>query len=180
MQYLIWFMVNSFLRPSDVKTLKHRNIEIVKGEHSYLRISTDTSKTVNRPVVSMEVAVSIYQDLVNEHKKHTKMVDKEDYVFFPEIANEKDRWKAMDCMGRQFDYILQTAKLKKSPTGEERTLYSLRHTAIMFRLMMGDKIDLLTLARNARTSVEMIERFYARHLNAEMNIDKIQSMRVKR
>ena len=36
---------------------------------------------------------------------------------------------------------------------------------------------LLTLARNARTSVEMIDRFYAKHLLAEMNIEKLQSHR---
>ena len=84
----------------------------------------------------------------------------------------------MDRMGRQFDYIVRAAGLKTSPTGEERTLYSLRHTAIMFRLTMGD-LDLLTLARNARTSVEMIERFYANHLTPEMNVAKIHSMRSK-
>jgi hypothetical protein len=37
--------------------------------------------------------------------------------------------------------------------------------------------DLLTLARNARTSVEMIERFYASQLTPEMNIALLQSRR---
>jgi integrase len=134
---------------------------------------------VNRPVVTMENAVSIYETLIEDHKKHGKPGGKEDFVFFPEITKDQDRWKAMDRMGRQFDYIVKAAGLKKSPNGEERTIYSLRHTAIMFRLTKGENIDLLTLARNARTSVEMIERFYARHLNAEMNIEKIHSMRNK-
>jgi len=177
-QFLIWFMVNTFLRPSDVKLLKHRNIEIVKGDHSFLRIFTDSSKTTNRPVVSMPQAVTVYEGLIENHRASGKPIKKEDYLFFPEISEEKDRWKAMDRMGRQFDYIVKAANLKTSPTGEDRTLYSLRHTAIMFRLTMGD-LDLLTLARNARTSVEMIERFYANHLTPEMNVAKIQSMRVK-
>jgi ribosomal protein L31E len=47
----------------------------------------------------------------------------------------------------------------------------------MFRLIKGKDMCLLTLARNARTSVEMIDRFYAKHLTAEMNIDVLQSMR---
>lgn len=179
MLYLIWFLMASFLRPSDVKMLRHRNIQIVKDNANYLRIITDQSKTVNRPVVTMENAVGIYERLVAEHKKNNRAVGPEDFLFFPEIP-EKDRWKAMDRMGRQFDYILKMAGLKKTPNGEERTLYSLRHTAIMFRLTKGENIDLLTLARNARTSVEMIERFYARHLNAEMNIHKIQSMRPRK
>lgn len=179
MVHVIWFMTASFLRPSDMKMLRHRNIQIVREPALYLRITTDTSKTVNRPVVTMENAVSIYEALLEDHKRHEKSVGPEDFVFFPEIKEVKERWRAMDQMGRQFDHIVKAAGLKKSPSGEERTIYSLRHTAIMFRLTKGENIDLLTLARNARTSVEMIERFYARHLNAEMNIDKIQSMRTK-
>lgn len=35
------------------------------------------------------------------------------------------------------------------------------HTAITFRLLNGGDLDLITLARNCRTSVEMIDRFYA-------------------
>jgi len=80
-------------------------------------------------------------------------------------------------MRRQFDAALEKADLKNAASGAPRTLYSLRHTAIMFRLTLGDQIDLLTLARNARTSVEMIERFYAKPLQAEMNVGKLQSMR---
>jgi hypothetical protein len=53
----------------------------------------------------------------------------------------------------------------------------LRHTAITYRLLYGKGIDLLTLARNARTSVEMIERFYASQLTPEMNIGLLQSRR---
>ena len=56
-------------------------------------------------------------------------------------------------------------------------MYSLRHTAIMFRLTNSQGLDLLTLARGARTSVEMIDRFYAKHLTAEMNVALIQSQR---
>ncbi len=47
----------------------------------------------------------------------------------------------------------------------------------MFRLLYGKGIDLLTLARNARTSVQMIEEFYASQLTAEMNIGLLQSRR---
>ena len=102
---------------------------------------------------------------------------KDDFVFLPHISN---RDRAMKIMSSQFNEVLKYADLKNSSSGEPRTLYSLRHTAIMFRLTKGDHIDLLTLARNARTSVDMIERFYAKPLSAEMNVDKLQSMRSKR
>ena len=67
--------------------------------------------------------------------------------------------------------------LGEGPSGEERSLYSLRHTAIMYRLMFGDGINTLALARNARTSVEMIEKHYASTLAAEMNVALLHSKR---
>jgi hypothetical protein len=100
MLHLIWSMVNTFLRPSDVKLLQHRNIEIVNGDHSILRIFADTSKTTNRPIISMPAAVRVHQDLVKEHSNAGKSVGKENYIFFPEISIENDRWKAVDRIGR--------------------------------------------------------------------------------
>jgi hypothetical protein len=122
----------------------------------------------------MQDAVGIYNDLVKFQKNMNRGIKKEDFVFFPHLQN---REFALQTIRRQFDHILDIADLKNTPTGEPRTLYSCRHSAIMFRLTMGESIDLLTLARNARTSVSMIERFYAKPLQGEMNIDKIQSMR---
>jgi hypothetical protein len=43
--------------------------------------------------------------------------------------------------------------------------------------MFGRAVDTLTLARNARTSPEMIDRFYAAPLQGEMNIGELQSKR---
>ena len=176
MRLLITFMVNSFLRPSDIKNLKHRNIQVIEKEHKYLRIQTDESKTVNTPIVTMENCVGIYKDLIEHQRQNNRSVTKDDYVFFPHLLN---RDFSLQTMRRQFDYILDKCDLKKTPNGEPRTLYSLRHTSIMFRLTMGESIDLLTLSRNCRTSVSMIERFYGKPLEGEMNVGKIQSSRFK-
>jgi len=43
------------------------------------------------------------------------------------------------------------------------------------RLLYGEELDSLTLART--TSPKMIDRFYARHLSAEMNIGLLQIKR---
>jgi hypothetical protein len=175
MRFLITFMVNTFLRPNDIKLLRHRNIQVVKdGSYTFLSIHTDKSKTVNTPVVSMEYGVGIYKDLLEFHEAIGNPFTANDYLFFPKLKN---RDYAMQTMRRQFDCILDEAGLKISAGGERRTLYSLRHTAIMFRLTKGDDIDLLTLARNCRTSVSMLERFYAKPLMPQMNVKKIQSMR---
>jgi hypothetical protein len=187
---LITFMVNTFLRPSDLKELRHRNIQVVNSDHRYLRIQPETSKTENSPIVTMEAAVGIYEDLIEHQKSEKRGYKKDDFVFFPHLRGEESKKKsakngtnrdfALQTIRRQFELILERADLKISPSGEPRTLYSLRHTAIMFRLTLGDKIDSLTLAKNARTSVEMLERFYARHLQPEMNVGKLQSTKAKK
>jgi hypothetical protein len=46
---------------------------------------------------------------------------------------------------------------------------SLRATAISFRVLKGD--DLWLIARNAGTSITMIDTFYARRLSAELGRD---------
>ena len=89
----------------------------------------------------------------------------------------EDRDAAGVVLSQNFNKILVATDLKKGELGQERSLYSLRHTAIMFRLLYGKGIDLLTLARNARTSVQMIEEFYASNLTAEMNIGLLHSKR---
>jgi len=126
-----------------------------------------------QPIVSMVGAIEVYESIVRRQKQQG-YAKPDDYVFQPQNSN---RDYAMQQLYRQFDHLLKITNLKKDALGESRTLYSLRHTAIMFRLTESQGLDLLSLARNARTSVEMIDRFYAKHLTAEMNVDLIQSSR---
>lgn len=91
---------------------------------------------------------------------------------------EKDRNYALAVLGFWFKWVMREAGIATEDTWERpRTLYCLRHTAIMFRLLYGQGIDMLSLARNARTSVQMIERFYASALDGEMNVAMLQSRR---
>ena len=78
----------------------------------------------------------------------------------------------------QFDALLTNLGLAKGLKGEKRTIYSLRHTCIMYRLLYGEHIDVIDVcARNARTSQEMIDRFYASQLTGEDNVGMLQSRR---
>jgi integrase len=174
LRWFMAFMINTFLRPSDAKNLRHRNIEIVRqGETRYLRITTESSKTVNSPIISMPSAVPIYVNLIN-HQKAKGFGNSDHFIFLPKYNN---RNVALQHLRLQFQEVLRRTGLERGRTGEMRTLYSLRHSAIMFRLLTGKSMDLLTLARNCRTSVEMIDRFYAKHLTAEMNLDILHSKR---
>jgi integrase len=173
MNWLIRFMVYTFLRPGDIRQLKNKHIEIISGKFNYLRLTPPEIKRHKAPTVSLPQAVNIYKTVLKHHTAQG-FGGPEDYVFFPE---EKNRLRALNTIGWLFNWIMNSLGLKAGPHGADRSFYSLRHTAITFRLIFGGNIDLLTLARNARTSVEMIEKFYASTLSAEMNIQLLHSKR---
>ena len=174
LQYLIVFMVNSFIRPSDLKNMKHEHVTIVRGEHVYLRLNLPESKKHDKPIVTMRPAVRAYERLL-ERDKARGYGKPEDYVFMPELW---DRLVMIMRYGYQLQRVQEVAGVGVNKSnGMKRTLYSLRHTAITLRLLYGGNIDLLTLARNARTSVDMIETYYSSNLTAEMNIGLLQGKR---
>src|SRR5208337_4782316 len=76
-----------------------------------------------------------------------------------------------------FNAVLDRANLKRDRDGKPRTAYSLRHTYICMRLMEG--ADIYQIAKNCRTSVEMIEKFYAAHLKHTLDAAAINVMKPK-
>jgi integrase len=173
MNWLIRFMVYTFVRPGDIRQIQNKHIEIIRGTYLYLRLNLPEVKRHKAATVSLPPAVRIYSALL-DYQRARGYGRPDDFVFFPEVTNRR---AVLDIAGWCFNWILQDLGLKAGPHGTDRSLYSLRHTAITFRLIYGGNIDLLTLARNARTSVEMIEKFYASTLSAEMNIALIHGKR---
>ena len=175
MTYLIQFMMNTFIRPTDLKYLKHRNIVVEKifddaQKRDCLAIYYEHGKTKTRRITySLESAVGIYQKLVNFYKDNNEDIKSDDYVFFPNIKN---RDFALRTIQRLFNELLNNTKLKKSNLNENHSLYSLRHTSISLRIYDG--VDINTIARNANTSVDMINRFYASHILNKMSAKEIQ------
>ncbi|MEY3791428.1 MAG: hypothetical protein RLZ09_2264 [Pseudomonadota bacterium] len=173
---IVWairFMVNGFMRPSDIFHIKHKHVEIVRREYEYLRLTLPETKRHKNQIVTLRPAVKVYERL-KAHMAKNDLAGPNDYLFLPTI---KDRAIAGRLISQHFNKVLNAAGMKQGSLGQQRSLYSLRHTSIMFRLLYGNGIDLLTLARNARTSVQMIEKFYASNLTSEMNIGLIQSRR---
>ncbi|WP_454632650.1 hypothetical protein [Bradyrhizobium cenepequi] len=78
---------------------------------------------------------------------------------------------------KQFNALLEKSELKLDRDGKARTAYSLRHTYICMRLMEG--ADVYQIAKNCRTSVEMIEKFYAAHIKNMLDASAINVMRPK-
>jgi len=77
-----------------------------------------------------------------------------------------------------FKTILDEEKLRIDREGQPRTAYSLRHTYICLRLMEG--ADIYQIAKNCRTSVEMIEKYYASHIKTSLDAAAINVMRPKK
>ncbi len=174
MAWVIRFMVNSFVRPGDLRQLKHKHVQVVRGERVYLRLTSPETKGHDTPIVTLYPAVNVYEAAL-AHSRSLGLGGPEDYVFLPA---ETDRNYALAVLGFWFKWVMREAGVTpEDALGRVRTLYCLRHTAIMFRLLFGRGIDMLTLARNARTSVQMIERFYASALDGEMNVAMLQSRR---
>jgi integrase len=171
--WLIRWMVNTFVRPSDIKLMKHKHIEVVRSKHVYLRMNLPETKRHSQPIVSLRPAVRVYECLLAYRREHGHG-EPDDYIFMPHLKN---REHALAVLNFFFHWVLEKAGLSKGPLGQSRTLYCLRHTAITLRLLYGQGIDMLTLARNARTSVNMVERFYASVLSGEMNVGLLQSRR---
>lgn len=180
LKFLIQFMVNSFIRPSDLRVIKHSHVKAVKIPEAtnpdyghYLVLSHPATKTTDQEVVTMPAAHRSYAALLKaqEARNYGK---KTDYVFMPEYPN---RNTMMNVLGRLFREVVQTAKIQGED--EKHTLYSLRHSSIMFRLLLGKNINTLQLAKNARTSQLMIEKFYASRLTNLMGVDELHSFKPK-
>ena len=177
MFWVIRFMVNSFVRPGDLRQLKHKHVTVVRGESVYLRLNLPETKKHDKPMVTLQPAVHVYESLLR-HTTAEGYGGPDDYVFLPA---EKDRSYALAVLGFWFKWVMREAGLPLTDSmNRPRTLYCLRHTSIMFRLLYGQGIDMLTLARNARTSVQMVERFYASSLDGEMNVAMLQSRRTSK
>jgi integrase len=72
---------------------------------------------------------------------------------------------------------LDRTKLKFDRDGKPRTAYSLRHTYICMGLMEG--ADSYQIAKNCRTSVEMIEKHYAIHLKNTLDAAAINVLKAR-
>jgi site-specific recombinase XerD len=176
-KYLVQFMVNAFIRPSDLRVLRHSHVAVMenkeeqrKGDRYFLLLKHPATKTTSQEVVTMPAAHGVYQDLKVLQKKR-KFAKPTDFVFFPEYTN---RNTMIAVAGRIFSHCVKKAKLNQK--GLKHTLYSLRHTAIMYRLLLGN-VNTLELAKNARTSQAMIDKHYASRLTPLMAVKSLHSFR---
>ena len=155
------FVTHTFVRPiaSELYALRHRDITIAENPKRLL-INIRDGKTGYRVSNSMGAAVAVYKRIKERYPQQSKPTD---FLFLPDYPN---RSTASRIIQRQFKRLLELAKLETDPfTGQKHSLYSLRHTAICMRIILSKgEVNIFNLAKNAGTSVDQIERFYARNL----------------
>ena len=157
----VLFMANTGLRPDEANHLEYRDVKIVEDEGSHetiLEIEVRGKRGVGY-CKSTSGAVKPFQRLVERNKPQPT-----DSIF-PKTHRQL------------FNTILDEEGLKKDREGQPRTAYSLRHTYICLRLMEG--ADIYQIAKNCRTSVEMIEKYYASHLKNSLDAAAINIRRPK-
>lgn len=158
----VLFMANTGLRPDEANGLEYRDVAIVEDE--------TTGETILEIAVRGKRGVGYCKSTTGAVRPFERLVKRNspaptDRVF---PANHK----------KQFNRILERESLKFDREGNRRTAYSLRHTYICLRLLEG--ADIYQIAKNCRTSVEMIERYYAAHIRTSLDAAAINVRRGSR
>jgi integrase len=159
----VLFMANTGLRPDEAYRLQYRDVSIVKDEgtgETILEIEVRGKRGIGW-CKSMPGAVHPFKRLLERNTP-----ERTDPLF-PSKHHHREL----------LNTILGELKLKTDRDGNMRTAYSLRHTYICLRLMEGAYI--YQVAKNCRTSVEMIEKFYASHIKNMLDATAINVRKSK-
>jgi len=159
----VLFMANTGLRPDEVKRLEHRDVDIVED--------LNTSEVILEIEVRGKRGVGYCKSTTGAVQPYRRIVERNNPqptdLIFPLNNLHRD----------MFNAILKEENLKVDREGNRRTAYSLRHTYICLRLMEG--ADIYQIAKNCRTSVEMIEKYYAAHIKNVLDASAINVRRKK-
>jgi integrase len=165
----VLFMVNTGLRPDEAARLEFRDVEIVRDkatDETILELSVRGKRGVGY-CKSMPGAVFPFERLKERPRveapgsRASKGGSVANGTDGPSLPKPTDRLFP-GLRHHHLNAVLDEQNLKKDREGLRRSAYSLRHTYICLRLMEG--ADIYQIAKNCRTSVEMIEKFYAAHI----------------
>jgi len=184
----VLFSANTGLRPDEARRLQFRDVTIVQDEASgqtileievrgkrgvgYCKSTPGAVRPFERLKSRLRPARAYETNNGNDHNPTAPATEPEQLhlpkptdLIFPKWQREL------------FKTILDEENLRVDRDGRPRTAYSLRHTYICLRLMEG--ADIYQIAKNCRTSVEMIEKYYAAHIKTNLDAAAINVMRPK-
>lgn len=153
------FLVHSFLRPTqgELFGLRHKDIT-VNTKPPHLELAVNGGKTGRRISVTMPICVPLYWGM--RSVPDFAAPNPTEYVWMPEYSN---RTTAINTARRIFNHILVEAGLDDAD--RKLSPYSLRHYSLQSRLRSSNgKVNIYSLAKNAGTSVDQLERFYLKNM----------------
>jgi integrase len=158
----VLFMANTGLRPDEAGRLEYRDVTIVTDE--------DTGERLLEIEVRGKRGVGYCKSMTGAILPFQRMQERHNGQPTDKIFGRTPRV--------QMNEVLEELNLKHDRDGNVRAAYSLRHTYICLRLMEG--ADIYQIAKNCRTSVEMIEQFYAAHLKNTLDASAINVRKSKK
>ena len=176
----VLFAGNTGLRPDEARRLEFRDVEIVDDEPSgetILEIEVRGKRGFGY-CKSLPDAVSPFERLRSRLRPR-----RDDGVRVPTEESHSSEWRTPEAtdlifpkwQSELFKIITEEENLRFDRDGRPRTAYSLRHTYISMRLMEGANI--YQIAKNCRTSVGMIEKYYGVHVKNSLNAAAINVVR---
>lgn len=157
----VLFMANTGLRPDEATRLEHRDVKIV--------VDAQTGDRILEIEVRGKRGVGYCKSMPNAVLPYERIVGRN---------NPQPTDKVFQTNHRElFNSILEEISLKKDRDGRRRTAYSLRHSYISMRLLEG--ADIYQIAKNCRTSVEMIEKHYAAHIKDQIDASAVNVRRAR-
>ena len=169
--YYIEFLVNTGVRHgTEALPLRWKHLQWHWiGEKKYLRIWV-SGKTGPRYLIAKNAVVKVLERVMRwqrlPYSGLSAIIEaKVDRLIFRLPTGEQ-----ISNMENIFRNLMVRSNMRTDGGGQNRTLYSLRHTYATFALARG--VDIHTLARQMGTSVGMIERHYSK-LTPMMNAEKL-------
>lgn len=162
----VLFMGNTGLRPDEASRLQYRDVSVVLDQDTNERILEIEVRGKRGVGFCKSLPAAVLPFTRVRKRNEPKPTD----LIFGKVQREL------------LNAVLDELDLKTDREGNQRTAYSLRHTYICMRLIEG--ADIYQVAKNCRTSVEMIEKFYASHIKntldaAAINVRKTPRARKK-
>ena len=169
--YYIEFLVNTGVRHgTEALPLRWRHLQWHwVGNKKYLRIWV-SGKTGPRYLIAKNQVINVFEKIIKWQQLPYSSLSAAIEAKSDQLIFRLPTGKPISNMENIFRNLMVRSHLRRDGSGQNRTLYSLRHTYATLALAKG--VDIHTLARQMGTSVGMIERHYSK-LTPMMNAEKL-------